>query len=138
MQFDTKTLFIPFTEDLRELLEGVGITHLVSEGFLIDYPTIMNMVEMDLDPKNTFFLTPNIFFLVSGEKEPDKVDYSLISLTETQIGYSIDCKRLQDMFHPDKDVKFYIFFNEHYAPYLTRGLQYLKTGEKFTEKLDKI
>jgi len=125
---------LPFTEDLKELLEGVGFTHLVSVGFLKEYPLIQNVIEVDLDPQSSFILTPNIFFPISGEKEPDLVNYALIPMTEIGMGYPIDCQQLQKMYNPDGKVRFYVFFNEHYAPYLTRGLQYVKTKNKFTER----
>ena len=107
------TVLLPLKEDLRAALESRGVTHLVSEGFLIDYPVIMDIVKMDLDPKSSFILPLNVFPPESGQNEPDRVNYSLVSLTEPRIGYPIDSSRLKEMHQLKGCMKFYVFLHEY-------------------------
>ena len=100
-------LLLPLTENLRGTLESVGTTHLISGGYLIDHPLIMNEFEGDSEPQNSFFLIPYVLAPVSENIEPDEVNYSRIPLTEIRIGYPLSSQRLKDMYDSNKPA-FYV------------------------------
>jgi hypothetical protein len=85
--------------------------------------------------RKLLILTPQILFPVSNELKTAS-NYRF-SIWTPKVCFSIDAVELREIFDLKK-ARYFVFFNEHYLPYLSRGLQFVKTGQKIVEKYTEI